>query len=37
MPEQIRALAHKRIYRQLGIVDDATARRISRYLHLFIA
>jgi mRNA interferase MazF len=36
MPEQIRALAHKRIHRQLGILDDATIRKISRYLRLFI-
>jgi mRNA interferase MazF len=37
MPEQIRAVAHKRIHRQLGILDDGTIRKISRYLRLFIA
>jgi mRNA interferase MazF len=37
MPEQIRALAYRRIERQIGSVDDATAGRISHYLHLFIA
>jgi mRNA interferase MazF len=37
MPEQIRALAIGRIRRQLGILDDATINKISRYLHLFVA
>jgi mRNA interferase MazF len=37
VPEQIRALAYRRIDRQLGAVDDDTLGEISHYLHLFIA
>ena len=37
MREQIRALAHRRIDRQLGNIDEATTGEISYYLHLFIA
>jgi len=37
MTEQIRALAHRRIDRQLGSIDATTLDEISRYLHLFIA
>lgn len=37
MTEQIRALAYRRIDRQLGSTEVATLEEISRYLHLFIA
>ncbi len=37
MTEQIRALAYRRIDRQLGSTDAATLEQISHYLHLFIA
>lgn len=37
MTEQIRALAYRRIDRQLGRVDAETLEAICHYLHLFIA
>lgn len=37
MTEQVRALAYRRIDRQLGALDASTLEQISRYLHLFIA
>ena len=37
MTEQIRALAYRRIERQLGAIDEAIIGEISHYLHLFIA
>lgn len=37
MPEQVRALAHKRIHRRLGTLDDATMDEIGLYLRYFIA
>jgi mRNA interferase MazF len=36
MTEQIRALAYRRIDRQLGTVGAETLGEISRYLHMFI-
>ena len=37
MTEQIRALAYRRIERQLGAIDEAIIGEISHFLHLFIA
>ena len=37
MTEQIRALAYRRVERQLGTIDEAIIGEISHFLHLFIA
>ena len=37
MTEQIRALAYRRVERQLGTLRRPVTSEISRYLHLFVA
>jgi mRNA interferase MazF len=36
MTEQVRAVSHRRIEQQFGVITTATLAEISRYLHMFL-